>query len=252
MKPEQLVTIPKSVYLSYNHHILNLVSVRTPTSTHVLCNMARRSYQFLRKVRKILSNTRNKFKEFPSFLLFLIEEMGSRQQRYVIHFYDFRVTYAVTFYIEDIICKLYQINVKNNDYLYIFASRIIIHSFDFDKKKLFFTYNAPKLILLGKYSISGRILVLPINGKGDINTTLIEPKLVNEVNLTFHEKDGEEFMALDKNLKVTTTVKRVYMHLTNLFNGNELLGREMNNFLNENWKEVSDEQSILSKKNNLE
>ncbi|PSN50111.1 hypothetical protein C0J52_04695, partial [Blattella germanica] len=26
---------------------------------------------------------------------------ASRQQRYIIHFYDFRVTYAVTFYIKE-------------------------------------------------------------------------------------------------------------------------------------------------------
>lgn len=37
------------------------------------------------------------------------------------------------------------------------------------------------------------------------------------------------------------TAKRIYLKLDNLFNGDRMLGDNMNRFLDENWKDVTDE-----------
>jgi hypothetical protein len=44
--------------------------------------------------------------------------------------------------------------------------------FDFDRNHIMYDTKVPLLTILGDYEISGRILLLPISGKGDINITL--------------------------------------------------------------------------------
>lgn len=98
----------------------------------------------------------------------------------------------------------------------------------------------PRLVLVGKYEADGRILLLPITGKGDVNITL------DNVGYTYSFKnnlvkkaDGEEYLVpitSDLDYKVGHT----YITLDNLFNGNKLLGEELNRFMNENWKDITD------------
>ncbi|PSN34105.1 hypothetical protein C0J52_12951 [Blattella germanica] len=74
-----------------------------------------------------------------------------------------------------------------------------------------------------------------------INTT-VEAKITFEGNMKREEKDGKKYIkVVDPTIKMVP--KRVYISMTNLFNGNELLGREMNEFMNKNWKEVNEEIS---------
>ncbi|KDR22096.1 Protein takeout [Zootermopsis nevadensis] len=63
-----------------------------------------------------------------------------------------------------------------------------------------------------------------------------------EFDYTLETRDGKQYMVV-KNPVTTSTASRSYIHLTNLFNGNELLGNQINNFLNENWKEVDKQLS---------
>jgi len=109
--------------------------------------------------------------------------------------------------------------------------------FDFDKQHIMYDTDVPLLTILGKYEIKGRILVLPVAGKGDINITLINNRLVFSYDFTIKERDGVRYHAT-KNAKAVVEPSGARYKLTNLFNGDRLLGNQMNDFLNENWKEV--------------
>ena len=45
-------------------------------------------------------------------------------------------------------------------------------SFNFDKKHVHHEMALKRLEILGKYTVAGRVLLLPISGNGDINITL--------------------------------------------------------------------------------
>jgi hypothetical protein len=45
-------------------------------------------------------------------------------------------------------------------------------SFDFSKKHVHHEMTLQRLEILGRYNVSGRLLLLPISGNGDINITL--------------------------------------------------------------------------------
>ncbi|GBP20736.1 Protein takeout [Eumeta japonica] len=98
----------------------------------------------------------------------------------------------------------------------------------------------PKMEFVGDYVMSGRILVLPIQGKGVANITMVNLVVKHDLIGEKVEKDGQVFMHL-KDYKVKFIPQRVVMHFTNLFNGDERLGKQMNSFLNENWELVFNE-----------
>ncbi|CAO1424288.1 unnamed protein product [Diamesa tonsa] len=98
----------------------------------------------------------------------------------------------------------------------------------------------PLYQIIGTYKASGQILILPIQGNGQANITL--------ENVDYHvrfltkklEKDGKTYLSLAK-VKGTFEATRLHMNLKNLFNGNKLLGDTMNQFLNNNWRDILNE-----------
>ncbi|GFG38868.1 hypothetical protein Cfor_02175 [Coptotermes formosanus] len=109
--------------------------------------------------------------------------------------------------------------------------------FDFDKKHVVFDSRVPLMVILGKYEIGGRILILPISGKGDINITLTNNRLTYTYDFTIQERDGVRYH-VSKNQRVVLTPSGARYSMSNLFNGDKLLGNQMNDFINENWKDI--------------
>ncbi|XKL62176.1 hypothetical protein PGB90_002009 [Kerria lacca] len=134
-----------------------------------------------------------------------------------------------------------KLNFTDLDIIGISSSTVSDVKIDFNtyqiKVKLY--QNAP-LTLSGQYAIDGKVLVLPINGKGPCNLTLYDFK--EEVDGHFEpiEKNGEIFWILKK-MKFDFTTSKLYINLENLFNGDKNLGPQMNIFLNENWHEILEE-----------
>lgn len=95
---------------------------------------------------------------------------------------------------------------------------------------------------ISDYEMSGRILVLPIVGKGKSNVTMYNLTTKHEIYGEPVEKDGEMYMKIKK-YHVKFYPKKMTMNFENLFNGDRQLGSTMNRFLNENWKIVFDEVS---------
>lgn len=57
------------------------------------------------------------------------------------------------------------------------------------------------------------------------------------------EKKGVTYMKI-KDFKLVLKPERVHYKFENLFNGDERLGKQMNDVLNENWKEVFDDVKL--------
>ncbi|PNF31911.1 hypothetical protein B7P43_G07900 [Cryptotermes secundus] len=111
--------------------------------------------------------------------------------------------------------------------------------YDFEKHHMQFLLNFPLVTVLGKYETDGRILLLPIKGNGNINITDVNLNVTFDTDYSLQQIRGKTHMILE-NGKCTVWSGRTYVHLTNLFNGNEVLGAQVNAFINENWKDFQD------------
>ncbi|KAJ8939707.1 hypothetical protein NQ318_009807 [Aromia moschata] len=110
-----------------------------------------------------------------------------------------------------------------------------------------------KVTIVGKYEVNGRILILPIQGDGDINVTTDALNVHYTVDYTTEQKDGEDYI-VPVNAQSDFTVKKASFHLSNLFNGNEQLGTELkseatNKVLNDEWDKFV--EAIKPAMNNL-
>ncbi|PNF31888.1 hypothetical protein B7P43_G07892 [Cryptotermes secundus] len=112
---------------------------------------------------------------------------------------------------------------------------------DFDKLIVSIQFMAPQLDFRGKYELSGKLVSLPIIGKGDFNSTFRGLIAKYETQCNFTKKaDGKTYlMPLDYEMEFEPEFVRIYFG--NLFNGNKLLGDAMNSFIAENWRLVLDQ-----------
>lgn len=104
------------------------------------------------------------------------------------------------------------------------------------KFELYGSISSP-LRLNGKYDVAGRVLILPVQGKGDSEITLNKVKLQVQYTMKVEERDGKKYAQVDQ-LKFDFTPSSMKIKLENLFNGDKLLGDTTNLFLNENWHSI--------------
>uniref|UniRef100_A0A182XX17 Uncharacterized protein n=1 Tax=Anopheles stephensi TaxID=30069 RepID=A0A182XX17_ANOST len=96
----------------------------------------------------------------------------------------------------------------------------------------------PVASLVGSYKIKGKVLILPIQGEGASNMTMVNCDFLMKWNGGLEKREnGKEYYQMNK-IKATFDTTRFYMHLTNLFNGDKALGDNMNQFLNDNWEDI--------------
>uniref|UniRef100_A0A1A9WGV9 Uncharacterized protein n=1 Tax=Glossina brevipalpis TaxID=37001 RepID=A0A1A9WGV9_9MUSC len=96
------------------------------------------------------------------------------------------------------------------------------------------------LSIIGDYVISGKVLILPIQGEGKSNITFVDVTITVDFTGTPVEKDDGTYMKLE-NFHLHVEPKFIIYKFDNLFNGDKALGDNMNKFLNENWKEINNE-----------
>ncbi|KAI5715734.1 hypothetical protein M8J77_021643 [Diaphorina citri] len=99
-------------------------------------------------------------------------------------------------------------------------------------------FTNPKLRVLGKYVMDGKVLILPITGTGDGNITLTGITSIYTLDWKLYRKSDGNIHANITNSRMDFNVTRAYFDFKNLFNGDKALGAQMNNFMNENWMEV--------------
>ncbi|KAL5235486.1 hypothetical protein ACI65C_002896 [Semiaphis heraclei] len=96
------------------------------------------------------------------------------------------------------------------------------------------------IVLDSDYEISGKVLILPIVGKGKCKIILDVAKLVATVQLKPVIKNGNKHLEVVK-IAWKFTPTKLNLKFENLFNGDKALGDNMSVFLNENWREVLNE-----------
>ncbi|CAH1175610.1 unnamed protein product [Phaedon cochleariae] len=109
---------------------------------------------------------------------------------------------------------------------------------DTKAKRITLKLDVPKLELIGQYKVDGKIMILPIKGEGDVSITAIGGKYEYDFDYVLENVKGEEYMAMTTNDELDFKLEKAVFKLDNLFNGDEVLGKQMNSFLNDNWKEV--------------
>nr|XP_026496357.1 circadian clock-controlled protein-like [Vanessa tameamea] len=101
--------------------------------------------------------------------------------------------------------------------------------------------NCPKISLIGKYEVSGRLIVLPVEGSGDFQ--LITGKYSLHVDSELKKgtgSDGKTHISI-KNFKLKSkALSPIKFDFKNLFNGQKDLSDAVHKFANENWFEVSE------------
>ncbi|XP_018570109.1 protein takeout-like [Anoplophora glabripennis] len=110
--------------------------------------------------------------------------------------------------------------------------------FDAKNMKASLKTRIDNLQLIGKYEMVGKILFLPVQGKGDFNITAIDGEYQYEFQYTLRRKGNQSYAVVKDNDKLNFELKDAIVKLDNLFNGDDTLGKHVNTFLNENWKEV--------------
>lgn len=98
----------------------------------------------------------------------------------------------------------------------------------------------PKVTITGKYKIDGRVLVLPIQGEGNANLVFDNVNLIVKYKPKVVEKNGKQYIQTEK-FQLELDPSRLNIKLENLFRGDKALGDNMNQFLNQNWKEIYQE-----------
>ncbi|CAK1585322.1 unnamed protein product [Parnassius mnemosyne] len=111
---------------------------------------------------------------------------------------------------------------------------------DLEKKKMEIFFHVDCSVK-GHYTAAGRILILPITGDGQMKLKLKNLAITLVINYENEEKEGKVFL-IPKSYSFKFDVKNgANFDLTNLFNGNKELSEPMLLFLNENWKQISQE-----------
>ncbi|XP_067014589.2 protein takeout [Anabrus simplex] len=111
---------------------------------------------------------------------------------------------------------------------------------DLNKQKVKLKIHIPALRVTSKYTMEGRILLLPIQGNGigagnytDIDATCsVLGETVNRKGWTYYNV---------KEFNVSFNIGHASVLLDDLFNGDKEMGDAMNTFLNENWRNVAQE-----------
>ncbi|XP_063832850.1 protein takeout [Ostrinia nubilalis] len=131
-------------------------------------------------------------------------------------------------------------NYKNIKLHGLTNSKLTTYKADLKQYRLRTDSITPKMEFIADYVMKGRILVLPIQGKGIANITMINLVVKHDLVGEPVVRDGQTYMHI-RDYKVKFIPQRVLLNFSNLFNGDKRLGDQMNIFLNENSELVFNE-----------
>ncbi|XP_053600367.1 circadian clock-controlled protein daywake-like [Plodia interpunctella] len=97
------------------------------------------------------------------------------------------------------------------------------------------------LSLTAKYEVDGRILILPIQGKGDafVYAQGVEVEINSKLSHVKDKQNRTHFKLITPSYNYT--IERTTFDLKNLFNGNKQLADTTIQFANENWRQLMDD-----------
>ncbi|XP_047531429.1 protein takeout-like [Vanessa atalanta] len=108
--------------------------------------------------------------------------------------------------------------------------------------KLSYDLICPHLIMTGIYDITGRLVLLPVEGNGDFKMTSGKYFIHVESELKTTKGKTDKIHAHIKNFKLKCEPQEpLYFDFKNLFNGQKDLSDTVHKFANENWQEVANQ-----------
>ncbi|CAH4038040.1 protein takeout-like [Pieris brassicae] len=98
------------------------------------------------------------------------------------------------------------------------------------------------ITIKGKYTAVGRLLLFPINGEGDSKIKIVNSVIkLNIKTKYFKDEEGRDHFGIKSYRYSFDYGDRVHYTINNLFKGNPELSNTVLQFLNENWKIVTEE-----------
>ncbi|CAH1110237.1 unnamed protein product [Psylliodes chrysocephalus] len=128
-------------------------------------------------------------------------------------------------------------NFKNVKLYGLTGSIVLSTSIDFENHIMHARSITPELRLQGEYTMRGKVMLLPIYGDGLCNITLYNTKINHTLYAEPFQKKGKTHWNFS-NYTVTLRPDKMTYKFDNLFSGDERLGSNILNVLNENWNEV--------------
>ncbi|KAL1492276.1 hypothetical protein ABEB36_012750 [Hypothenemus hampei] len=108
---------------------------------------------------------------------------------------------------------------------------------DFGQQTMEVKLKSDRISVIGQYDVDGKIMVLPLTGKGPENITIINTDFVYKMTYTTTVKNGKAYVKPAKD-DLKWKIAKAYFQLDNLFNGNVQMGDNVNKFLNDNDQDV--------------
>ncbi|CAG7716030.1 unnamed protein product [Allacma fusca] len=113
-------------------------------------------------------------------------------------------------------------------------------SVDTKRHVLDFDLGIAQMQITGNYQLAGNLFFFPIGGSGSFWLNLGGITASGQGKLGAVLKNDHKRVVVKK-IDIDLDISTIKLHLTNLFNGDALLGNVINNFLNENSKDIFDE-----------
>ncbi|RZC34512.1 JHBP domain containing protein [Asbolus verrucosus] len=111
---------------------------------------------------------------------------------------------------------------------------------NFEEKTLRLECFSPEIRMEFEYEVEGRILVVPLYGKGAGAVTLDRMKYVVDFSLEEYKKKGKKyFKAVDSDFAMEPELVKI--KIENLFDGDKALTDSVNRLANENWRLIFDD-----------
>ncbi|KAK7866335.1 hypothetical protein R5R35_003265 [Gryllus longicercus] len=88
------------------------------------------------------------------------------------------------------------------------------------------------------YEMDGRILLLPVTGRGRCKLSFTNMKATLEPKGKEIQKNGKRYFDVTEFVLSIKSLDKMQVHFENLFNGDKALGDTMNTLMNENWRDL--------------
>jgi len=98
----------------------------------------------------------------------------------------------------------------------------------------------PEITVAGKYRATGKVLLLPINGHGDMKLQFKNVQLSIKFKLNMKKENNLTYLVINK-LKAKAIVEQAIIQADNLFDGNKEISDSMLRIINENWRDIWNE-----------
>ncbi|XP_058803069.1 protein takeout-like isoform X2 [Phymastichus coffea] len=105
----------------------------------------------------------------------------------------------------------------------------------------------PKIELQGRYEVTGNVLLFPIQSQGDFWALFGDVAAIARVQGVEEKRHDIRYMRISR-LLVDFSLGRARFRIVDQLNGNNVIGQAMNQFLNQNAKEIIEEMRPAASK----